>query len=70
MILLFFGKLEVEAVGCEYLGVCANVLPTCSVYGFQIGMILLLFGELEVEAVGSEYLGRGRDWKRYASDCR
>ena len=35
----------------------ANVLPTYSVYGFQMGMILLFFGGLEVEAVGCEYLG-------------
>jgi hypothetical protein len=34
-----------------------NVLPTCSVYEFQMGMILLFFGGLEVEVVGSEYLG-------------
>jgi len=30
----------------------ANGLPTCSVYGFRMGMILLFFGELEVEVVG------------------
>ena len=34
-----------------------NVLPTCSVYGFQMGMILLFFGGLEVEVVDCEYLG-------------
>ena len=44
-----------DTANSDYGG--ANALPTCSVYGFQMGMILLFFGGLVVEVVGCACLG-------------